>query len=161
MSNTSKLTSTQRLTDTRHVDITKLHDRLDRREAAIATLRDELRACRGALGQAFPTDEAALDALSAVDFAEIDADNDVIPPTYRLHGLTEATTSGNGVLAGSVLLGNVAYRPRESDIAEDQEGEEEEVQDDDDEQDDEEDQDYRAKKGRRTSTSSRKQSFKA
>lgn len=70
-----------------HADVTRLHDRVERRDAAIQLLREELRACRAALGQAAPADHSALDALSAVDWAELDDDKDPVLPTYKLHGL--------------------------------------------------------------------------
>jgi hypothetical protein len=123
------------------LDVTKLHDRVDKRDAAIRMLREELRLCRIALGQGQPGDEAALDALSNVDFDDLEQDNDAIPPTYRLHGLHAPGSKLS-------LSANMVYRPREDTIEED----EREGDDDNDGQDDFDlDAEYKAKKAKRSS----------
>lgn len=87
-------------------------------------LREELRLCRVALGQGLPGDEAGLDALSNVDFTELEQDNDPVPPTYRLHGL-HAPGSKLSLSAATMF-----YQPTERTIAED----DREDDDEDDEQ---------------------------
>ena len=119
-------------------DVTKLHDRVDRRDAAIRMLREELRLCRVALGQGAPGDEASLDALSNVDFEDLELDNDPVPPTYRLHGL-HAPGSKLSLSAATMF-----YQPTERTIAED-----EREDDDDDEGDCMDDGEYKARKVKR------------
>ena len=74
-------------------DISKLHNRVDKRDAALKVLREELRACRVALGQGVQGDDKGLDAMSSVDFDELDEDNDVLPPMYRATSIPGVTKS--------------------------------------------------------------------
>lgn len=93
-----------------------------------------------ALGQGAPGDEAGLDALSNVDFEDLEQDNDAVPPTYRLHGLHAPGSKLS--LSAAIRI----YQPTERTIAEDDR--EEEDEEDDDCLDDGE---YKAKKVKRSS----------
>lgn len=96
--------------------------------------------CRVALGQGVPGDETGLDALSNVDFEELEQDCDPVPPTYRLHGL-HAPGSKLSLSAAALF-----YQPTERTIAED------DREDDDNEDEvDDDDGEYKAKKVKRTS----------
>lgn len=116
---------------------------MDRRDAAIRMLREELRLCRVALGQGTPGDEAGLDALSNVDFDELEQDCDPVPPTYRLHGLH---APGSKL---SLSAANLFYQPTERTIVED----EREDDDNNEEEDGMDDGEYKAKKVKRASGS--------
>lgn len=105
-------------------------------------LREELRLCRVALGQGAPGDEAGLDALSNVDFDDLEQDCDPVPPTYRLHGL-HAPGSKLSLSAASLF-----YQPTERTIVED-----DREDDDNNEEDIMDDGEYKAKKVKRTSGS--------
>lgn len=115
--------------------MTKLHERVDKRDLAIQILREELRSCRSALGQG--SDEATLDSLSAVDWADLDADQDAVLPTYKITGICAP---------GSSLT---YYRPTQPSIPEqaDEEMHDEHEENDDDGDDGEE---YKAKRTKRT-----------
>lgn len=121
-------------------DVTKLHDRVDRRDAAVRMLREELRLCRIALGQGKPGDEKALDMLSNVDFDELEQDNDQIPPTYRLHGLHAPGSK----LSLSAMFFEPSERTIEEDEREDMIGEEDDNGDEDG--DDNDDEEYKAQR---------------
>lgn len=133
--------------------MTKLHERVDKRDHAIETLRAELRLCRAALGHGSADDPASLDALSAVDWDELEDDHDPVPPTYILHGLCPP---------GSTLV----YRPSQATIPEETASMNEDVRggpDDDSERDEEDEDEYKSKKSkvkRNGSTARRKPGVK-
>jgi hypothetical protein len=121
-------------------DVTKLHERVDKRDYAIQQLREELRTCRAALGQGVLGDNAALDSLSAVDWEDLDADFDAILPTYKITGICAP---------GSTLT----YKPTQASIPEVDEAATNDVemadQDDEDEEDDDAEE-YKVKRTKRT-----------
>lgn len=138
-------------------DVTKLHERVDRRDTAIELLRAELRACRAALGEAgLPVmDSEALDRLSSVDWDELASDVDPVPPTYRLHALSPAMQNLGSKLFKPSQPSIIEEQDKASGMHEDQEQDAEADGVDEDEEDD--DADYKgtsaAKMIRRSNTS--------
>lgn len=129
-------------------DVTKLHERVDKRDLAIQILREELRACRSALGQGLATDPASLDALSAVDWADLDADQDSVLPTYKITGICGAV--------GSSLT---YYKPSQPTISEETGNDEEmrgpeENEEEEDEEVHDDGEEYKAKRTKRTLSTS-------
>lgn len=99
-----------------------------------------MRACRLALGQGVETDEAGLDALSAVDFEDLEEDCDNPAPTYKVHGID---------IPGGPL--SHMYKPSQPSIAEDAKEDESDHDNQHDQDDDEEE--YKQRRTKRTSVS--------
>lgn len=116
--------------------MTKLHERVDKRDYAIQILREELRACRAALGQGLLGDSVTLDSLSAVDWADLDEDQDAILPTYKITGICAP---------GSTLT----YKPTQASIPEEREGNDVEMEEDGEEEMDD-GEEYKVKRTKRT-----------
>jgi len=110
-----------------------------------------LRVCRIALGQGFEGDDAALDALSSVDFANLEADKDPILPTYKLHGL--------GAVGSTLLMSSsTLFKPTQPTITEEDgnakgvTNDNEDDNDNDNDMDDDDGEEYTVHKNKRTNS---------